>query len=218
MTASHFISSSFEIMSTTVDFLADDAEITDTKSRKVWLKFHAWGALSNYAKEIDEAFEKRKEQHWVLDKDTDLCADTKFFKQVLYLHIRHWSDPPQGSVSLKADHWNELKFDMTLNEEEYALGKDVLVRMIKDKIFYLMQEECEGCEKDWPPPIDHECLQRDKEELYIDEAISLIKAHDFILRFTAEAWNQELILETPHQTFHKLTRYQLEDVKKEVLK
>ena len=210
-------------MAITLYFQAYGVEIReDAKSNRVFLEPAAWEVFMEYKNQIEQSFKLKKEQTWQLQKDekTDLKAHTNSFKGKFYLHIRHWwqDRPTKMGITVMDDGWKVLKANMNDNPET-VLGKTVFVQLLSSKVSSLLSGDCEGCEKSWPSQRDHECLTNAqvKAELCIDKAVSKVTAVDFIKALAEEAWEQKLVLETPHQTLKRILQFHLRDLKTDVL-
>ena len=223
MITSQFIISSVAIMSITVDFQAYGVDIRENaNSNRVFLEPATWEIFMEYKNQIEQAFKLKKEQTWQLQKDekTNIIAHTNSFKNKFYLHIRHWwqERPTKMGITVKVDGWMVLKSHMSDNPET-VLGKSVFIQILSSKMSKLLSADCEGCEKSWASQRDHECLTnaQEKAELCIDKAVSKIKAVDFIKALAEEAWQQDLVLETPHQTLKRILQFHIRDIKTDVL-
>ena len=70
--------------------------------------------------------------------------------------------------------WNYLLSFLHYNKEE-EIGIEILQNILSLNVQSLLQEDCEGCKKDWASQKDHACLMQEKTKKDITKAINEVK-------------------------------------------
>ena len=190
------------------------------KEKQIFLRPHAWDTLSEYKTQLDNALTCNKNVQWKIDEDKDIRLHTGTFKNKVYIHIRYWwkDRPTKMGVAMLQDDWDQLTPHLTRSAET-NLGISVMKRMVQHKMRDAIHASCEGCINDWPSQTDHECLMERQVSAAaaIGKVVKDLHPKDFILFLAKEASKENIILETPHQTYKKVMLFHLDTIKEEVL-
>ena len=190
------------------------------KERQVFLYDSAWKSLAASKKKITKALKAERETQLQIDEVKDIRVHITTFQDKCYVHIRRWwnDKPTKNGVALLEEEWDQLKTHLGDNEET-SLGVSVMKRMVRERMQDAMRATCEGCVKDWASQTDHDCLmeRQSTAELAVKKAMKDLPVCDFIHRFAQEAAKENLVLESPHQTYKRIMMFHADEIREEVV-
>ena len=188
--------------------------------RRIFLTCDVWENLVACGRQVDEALKTKQEAQWKIDETLrDIRIHIKSFNDKLYLHIRCWwnDHPTKLGVSLLQDDWNHLKTYMTPNKE-MSLGLTVMKKLLEKRFKDAKFAACDGCMNDWPSQRDHVHLMAPETTSKIAMDNVSVHPHDFIQALAKEACKIKFILESPHQTFKRISLFHLKEMKQDIAK
>ena len=84
-----------------------------------------------------------------------------------------------------------------------------------------MQEDCEGCEKEWGSQKDHACLMQEKTKKditnVINEIFQSIHYNEFLVVLSQSAQKRSIAVKRPYEMFHHVKMIKEDELKKNIL-
>ena len=192
--------------------------VQEYKKASITLDGSAWEKLIECSDEVTQAIRDKTVRDWMLQPEKNIRINTSNFNNVIYIHIREWSEayPTRTGISFFEKAWKELMMHF-LPLPEMKLGKKVMTTMMRLETKSQMPKACEGCVGAYPSQRDHDCLMMP--EILAHDVMDkiIIKPQDFILMLAQEAVKEDMVLERPFETFKLVNYTHMEAIKEAVV-